>query len=511
MSKGWFKVRLKLLALILTTFFIFSGLSATERSITIGSKNFGENFLLAEILALMLESEGLSVDRAFGLGGTLICYEALRNEEIDLYFEYTGTLSRAVLNLEEVVSEESLAEQLLTEGLFMMPRLGFNNTYAIAVRRETANLLKGKTIGALGGQEDLKVVFSHEFLERPDGWNGLSRRYGLSFSVSGIEHGLAYRALADGVIDVTDAYSTDGELERYDLVLLNDSLSFFPTYFAVPLVRASWASDKENASILRVIEKLSGEIDDATMRSLNAQVVSEGITYQRVARAFLLQKGFVADGVIEAEKESVLRDMLSDLGRNLIRHLELTGLALFFGTFFGLAISLFAYDKAGISKIVLSLCGLLQTIPSLALLAIMIPIFGIGFLPAVIALFLYSLLPIVRNTLTALTTIDPVLISVSDALGMTKWQQLRLVKLPLSAPAIFAGIRTAAVISIGTATLAAFIGAGGLGDPIVVGLSLSNVNLILQGAIPAALLALLTEYCFGKAESAVSSRYRKVS
>ena len=177
----------------------------------------------------------------------------------------------------------------------MMPRLGFNNTYAIAVRRETANLLKGKTIGALGGQEDLKVVFSHEFLERPDGWNGLSRRYGLSFSVSGIEHGLAYRALADGVIDVTDAYSTDGELERYDLVLLNDSLSFFPTYFAVPLVRASWASDKENASILRVIEKLSGEIDDATMRSLNAQVVSEGITYQRVARAFVLQKGFVAE------------------------------------------------------------------------------------------------------------------------------------------------------------------------------------------------------------------------
>ena len=168
-----------------------------------------------------------------------------------------------------------------------MPRLGFNNTYAIAVRRETANLLKGKTIGALGGQEDLKVVFSHEFLERPDGWNGLSRRYGLSFSVSGIEHGLAYRALADGVIDVTDAYSTDGELERYDLVLLNDSLSFFPTYFAVPLVRASWASDKENASILRVIEKLSGEIDDATMRSLNARVVSEGITYQPVSYTHL--------------------------------------------------------------------------------------------------------------------------------------------------------------------------------------------------------------------------------
>ena len=128
-------MRLKFLAVILTTFFVFGGLSATERSITIGSKNFGENFLLAEILALMLESEGFSVNRAFGLGGTLICYDALRNEEIDLYFEYTGTLSRAVLNLEKAVSQEVLSKRLLNEGLLMMPRLGFNNTYAIAVRR----------------------------------------------------------------------------------------------------------------------------------------------------------------------------------------------------------------------------------------------------------------------------------------------------------------------------------------------------------------------------------------
>ena len=504
-------MRLKFLAVILTTFFVFGGLSATERSITIGSKNFGENFLLAEILALMLESEGFSVNRAFGLGGTLICYDALRNEEIDLYFEYTGTLSRAVLNLEKAVSQEVLSKRLLNEGLLMMPRLGFNNTYAIAVRRGTADQLKDKTIGVLRDQADLKVVFSHEFLERSDGWNGLSKRYDLSFPVTGIEHGLAYRAMADGVIDVTDAYSTDGELERYDLMLLDDDLSFFPTYFAVPLVRASWAADVENSRILEIIKKLDGKIDDSTMRSLNAQVVSDGITYQQVAKGFVVQQGFVADEVFDVEEASVFGGVISDLGRNLVRHLELTGLALLFGTLFGLAISLLAYDKAGLSKIVLSLCGLLQTIPSLALLAIMIPIFGIGFLPAVIALFLYSLLPIVRNTLTALTTIDPVLVSVSDALGMTKWQQLRLVKLPLSAPAIFAGIRTAAVISIGTATLAAFIGAGGLGDPIVVGLSLSDMNLILQGAIPAALLALLAEYCFGKAESAVSSRYRNVS
>jgi osmoprotectant transport system permease protein len=146
----------------------------------------------------------------------------------------------------------------------------------------------------------------------------------------------------------------------------------------------------------------------------------------------------------------------------------------------------------------------MQTIPSLALLALMIPLFGIGFVPAIIALFLYSLLPIVRNAITALSTTDPTLVRVSRALGLSPWEQLRYLRLPLATPAIFAGIRTSAVISIGTATLAAFIGAGGLGEPIVVGLSLNDTDMILRGAIPAAILAIAVELAFAAIERKVS-------
>jgi osmoprotectant transport system permease protein len=140
--------------------------------------------------------------------------------------------------------------------------------------------------------------------------------------------------------------------------------------------------------------------------------------------------------------------------------------------------------------------GLLQTIPSIALLALMIPLFGIGWMPAIVALFLYSLLPILRNTITALLTVDPLLRRVAVGMGLTPLQQVRWLLLPMALPTILAGVRTAAVISIGTATLAAFVGAGGLGEPIVTGLSLNDPRLILQGAVPAALLALATELAF---------------
>ncbi|MEM6545667.1 MAG: ABC transporter permease, partial [Pseudomonadota bacterium] len=142
--------------------------------------------------------------------------------------------------------------------------------------------------------------------------------------------------------------------------------------------------------------------------------------------------------------------------------------------------------------------GLVQTIPALALLALMIPLFGLGERTAIAALFLYSLLPIVRNTIAGLGGVDPLLRDVAASLGMTPRQQLIKVELPLAMPTIMAGIKTAAVISIGTATLAAFVGAGGLGEPILTGISLNDNRLILQGAIPAALLALITEFAFSR-------------
>ena len=182
--------------------------------------------------------------------------------------------------------------------------------------------------------------------------------------------------------------------------------------------------------------------------------------------------------------------------RNTLQHLKLTFIALTIAVIVGIGLSLLVFRSPKTSRTVTYLCGLLQTIPAIALLALMIPLFGIGPTPAIIALGLYALLPIVRNTLTALTTVDQSLVQVAVGMGLTRRQRLRYLFVPLALPSMLAGIRTAAVICIGTATLAAFIGAGGLGDPIVTGLALNDTALILQGAIPAAVLAIVTEFAF---------------
>ncbi len=461
-----------------------AGGAASAEPVRIASKNFNESYILAEIIAQRLEAEGIVVERRFGLGGTLICFDALVAGEIDLYVEYTGTLSQAILGSPGVTELDALNALIRDRGLAMLAPLGFNNTYAMATPRAVAESRGLERIGDMAAHEDLKIVVSHEFLERKDGWPGLSVAYDLGMPVTGIEHGLAYQAIAEGSIDVTDAYSTDGELERYDLKVLGDDLGYFPEYLAAPLVRTALPTP-----VLDVINSLSGRIDAARMQAMNAEVVFAKRSFASVANEFL-----VAEGLSDVRSET--GSLLRALGRNTLQHLKLTATALVGAVIFGIGLSLAVFRRPMVARAVTYFCGLLQTVPSIALLALLIPLLGIGMAPAVLALFLYSLLPILRNTLTALTTIDPTLIRVAEAMGLKSGEQLRHVYLPLSAPSMFAGIRTAAVISIGTATLAAFIGAGGLGDPIVTGLALNDTNLILQGAIPAALLAVLTELVF---------------
>ena len=465
--------------------------------IVVASKNFTESYLLGEIIAQRLEQAGMEVDRRFGLGGTLICFEALLAGEIDVYVEYSGTLEQTILKLGQRTSIVGLNERLLSRGLSLLSPLGFNNTYAIVVRKEVAEEFSLERISQLTDYRDLRVVVSHEFLEREDGWPGMRRVYGFDWIPEGIEHGLAYQAMADGSIDITDAYSTDGELQRYDLTVLADDKAFFPTYLAIPLIRDDLSPRAQAA-----IEDLAGTLDDSSMASLNASVVFEGEDFASAARNHLRSIGFdVADGG---------SNTFDDLIRNTQRHLWLTAIALLTATVVGIVLALAVFQVAWISNAVLYVAGLLQTIPSIALLALMIPIFGIGMLPAVVALFLYSLLPIVRNSVTALATVDPVLRRVGKAMGLTRYDEIRYVYVPLAMPAILAGVRTAAVISIGTATLAAFIGAGGLGDPIVTGLALNDTSLILQGAIPAAVLAIATELMFEGIERVLVPRHLKV-
>ncbi len=464
---------------------VLAASTAAARPIVVGSKNFNESYVLGEVVAQALEAAGFAVERRFGLGGTLICFSALEAGEIDVYVEYTGTLAQAILGLGAEAADVAHLNGLIAEqGLALLTPFGFDNTYAMTMRRDKARALGVDSISDLSAHPNLRVVLSHEFIERDDGWPGLRGVYGLPHTVRGIEHALAYQALAEDAIDVTDAYSTDGELERYQLAVLEDDLQFFPEYLAAPLARDSLPKAAKAA-----LHGLGNSLDETTMQSMNAAVVFGGQNFAGVASDFL-----AAQGVVSAQQPG--NTFWQTLARNVSRHLQLTAIALVSAVLLGVGVSLAVFRRQTLARGVLYACGLMQTVPSIALLALMIPVFGIGFLPAVVALFLYSLLPIVRNALTALTSVDPVLVRVATSMGLNEREQLRHLFVPLALPAMFAGVRTAAVISIGTATLAAFIGAGGLGDPIVTGLSLNDASLILQGAVPAALLAILTEIGF---------------
>lgn len=462
---------------------------ATAEPIVVASKNFSESYVLGEIVAQLLEHEGFAVERKLGLGGTKICYDALVAGDVDVYVEYTGTIAEAIKDIPEA-DEARLIAALAEDGVEMLPTFGFNNTYALAASAAAAEARGLRRISDLADHRDLRMALSHELLERRDGWPGLQNVYGFDWTPDGIEHALAYQAIADGAIDLTDAYSTDGELARYDLVVLEDDRGFFPSYYAVPLVRADLARRAK-----AVIARTADTLDDAEMRSLNAKVHGGEETTASAAALYLRERGLVADAAANAAEGLAER-----LTANTLRHLVLVAWALLPATAIAVLLALLIFNFVWLSRVTVYAAGLLQTIPSLALLALLIPLVGIGAVPAVIALFLYALLPILRNAVTALVGIDPTLRRVALAMGLTPAQQLRHVFVPLALPSIVAGVRTAAVISIGTATLAAFIGAGGLGDPIVKGLSLNDTRLILEGAVPAAVLAIVAELVFEQIE-----------
>ena len=453
-----------------------------------GSKSFTESYILAEIAAQLLEHNGIEVERRLGLNGTTIAFTALMNDAIDFYPEYSGTISEVILADPGLDDWQAIEAAIEKRGLQLLPPLGFNNTYAIAVARETAERHGLRGISDLRRVPDLRIALSHEFLNRQDGWPGLKARYGLVQPVTGIEHSLAYEAMENGQLDGTDAYSTDGEISRSDLVILEDDLGYFPAYRAAYFARGDLAPE-----VAAILESLSGRIDDARMRQLNRSALSPEVSIAEVASSFLVNERLVPQAAASST-------VLPQLWRNTKRHLKLTLTALVLAIVVGVGIAVTVHRQEAAAGAFLYITGLVQTIPSIALLALLIPLVGVGQTPAIIALFLYSLLPIARSTITALHAIPPVYRRVAAAMAMTRRQELRYVLMPLAMPHVLAGIRTATIISIGTATLAAFIGAGGLGDPIVTGLALNDTSLILQGAIPAAGLAILTELLFGGIE-----------
>lgn len=457
-----------------------------QEVLRVGAKHFNEGYILGEMISLVLEDGGFTVERRFNLGGTAVSFEALKSGAIDVYPEYTGTLAAEILGAPELKSVQTIDSVLQQRfGLRISASYGFNNTYALLMRPQQADSLAVVDIADLQKHTRLQIGVSYEFLKRRDGWGPLASSYGLPQQPVGLEHGLAYQALREGRIDVTDAYSTDGEIERYGLRLLTDKKRFFPTYEAVSFYRAGLPARAQEQ-----LGKLTGKITAAEMQALNAQALFEEKPFRTIAYEFLRAKQLIGATTDAPASRG------TDIMYHVWDHLLLTGLALLAAVVVALPLGVMMYRFSYAAKIVLYLTGILQTIPSIALLALMIPLFGIGLVPAVIALFLYALLPILRNTVVGLLTVDPALKKVAAGIGLTPWNRLRLVELPLAMPSILTGIRTAAVINVGTATLAAFIGAGGLGEFIVTGLALNNTSLILQGAVPAAVLAVGIELLF---------------
>lgn len=487
-------VRLLILALGLTT----TALGAQHTALAIGSKKFTESVILGEIMRQAIADTGHKVEHRSELGGSRVLFSALEAGEIDLYPEYTGTLMQELLVSEEPTSLAALREALARRGLAMLDPLGFNNTYALGMNERRAATLGIDTLSDFAASPGLVLGLSHEFVDRADGWPGLQRHYGMAQTdVQGLDHDLAYRAIAAGRIDAMDIYTTDAEISYYGLRPLVDDRSYFREYRAVVLYRTELEQTAPRA--LSRLRQLSGRIDEAAMIAMNGRVKLSGEPEAMVAADWL-----AANLGLQTRRD------LPSAGRQLLQrtqeHLWLVAMSLSAAIAAGLPLGIAAARWPQLGQLILGVVGILQTIPSLALFVFMIPLLGIGAAPAIVALFLYSLLPIVRNVYAGLNDISRPIRESALALGLPASTRLLRIELPLCTRTILAGIKTSAVINVGTATLAALIGAGGYGQPILTGIRLDDTATILQGAIPAAVLALMVQGLFNVIESSLLPR-----
>ncbi len=472
-----------------------------ERPFRVGSKKFTESVILGEMLRALV-AEQIPVEHIHDLGGTRIVFEALRTGEIDAYVEYTGTIQQEILAGRDATSRASMAEQLARMGVRLGPALGFNNTYALGMRKDAAKRLGITRLSDLRDHPDLRFGLTHEFLERDDGWKGLRRRYGLpQGQVSGLDHDIAYRAIAAGDVDVIDLYSTDAKIRTLGLVALKDDLGYFPRYEAVILYRT--ALEKQEPSIVEAFGLLAGRIDEEQMVAMNAAVDADGRDEGVVAAAFLEK---VLGRPLRAKGEPAGPETwYQRVFKRTVEQVTLVATSLVIAILLGITLGVVAAKTGARGQGIIAVVSAVQTFPGLALLVLFVPIFGIGKEPTIIALTLYSLLPIVRNTYAGITTIPRPIRESALALALPPSMRLTQVELPLAAPSILAGVQTAAVWNVGLSILGGLIGAGGYGLTIMVGLRKFDDGLILEGAIPAILLALAVQGLFDVLGRAVIS------
>jgi osmoprotectant transport system permease protein len=469
-----------------------------QAELRVGSKRFTESYILGEVAVQAARAAGTGAVHRPGMGNTTILVEALRNDAIDVYPEYSGTIAREILKADRDLALPELNQRLAPLGLAASHPLGFQNTYALGVREAVARQHSLARISDLARAPGLRWGLSHEFLGRKDGWPGLSAAYSLQTTKpSALDHGVAYEALAAERIDVIDLYSTDAKIALYGIRVLEDDRAFFPRYDALWLHRVE--APARHPKAWAALERL--RFDAATMVRLNARVELDGRDFAAVAGEFL------GGSAVSARRTLGSAIFADDFGRLLAQHVVLVVGSLLAALGVGIPLGVAAARRPWLAQPVLVATSLVQTIPSLALLAMLIPLTGtIGLWPALVALFLYALLPIVRNTHAAIVGVAEGLREAARALGLTPYQRLRLVELPLAAPTILAGVKTAAVINVGTATIAAFIGAGGFGERIAQGLAVNDTQVLLAGALPAAALALAFHALFEVLERALVPR-----
>ena len=475
---------------------LLPGLGMAQPTVNVGSKRFTESYILAEALALAVNQAGeaRAVHRP-GLGNTAILFAALKSGAIQFYPEYTGTIAFELLGLKSVPDRAELNRELARHGLAVGVPLGFSNSYALAMLDSRAAELGITRISDLAAHPQLVLALSQEFLNRKDGWPALKLSYRLPFpDVRGLDHGLAYEALAGGRVDVMDVYSTDAKIVRYRLRVLRDDREFFPAYDAVILYRIDFPVSFPSS--WQALQGLQGRISANQMTEMNAAAELSAVPFSTIAEDFLVVRP--STGTMQRERRSFLQALFGpDFWRLTEQHLVLVVVSLTLGVLLGVPLGIWA-DRAPRARVwILGGAGVLQTVPALALLAFLIAALDrIGTVPAILALFLYSLLPIVRNTESGLAGVPRSLKDAALALGLGTGATLRLIELPLAARTMLAGTKTAAVISIGTATIAAFVGAGGYGERIVAGLAVNDHVLLLAGAVPAAVMAIVAEGAF---------------
>ena len=480
---------------------LVAGIVHAERNVDvlkIGSKRFTESYILAEVLAEQARIASNTETKVLqGLGNTAIVYAALQAGSIDLYPEYAGTIAQEILKSATPLTIEEINRALAPLGFGVSIPLGFNNGYALAMRSADAEKMNLKTLSDLAKKPDQRLGLSNEFIGRVDGWKELAARYGFKQAPTSLDHGLAFTAIEKNQIDVIDIYTTDAQIGHLNLQVLGDDLNYFPRYDAVVLYRldvpkrfpAAWAA----------LQKLGGTIDAPAMIAMNARAEIESVSFDIIARDHLAKASGTpqARSIKTGERGFWAKLLGGDLARLTAQHLWLVVASVLIATLIAIPLAVIIFPHTRLRSLVLGAAGLLQTVPSLALLAVLISLMGvIGSVPALIALTLYALLPIMRNTCAGLSEVSSGLRQAGKALGMSARDILTQIELPLALPTIIAGVRTATAIAIGTATIAAFIGAGGYGERIVTGLALNDRQLLLAGAIPAALLALLSEILF---------------